>query len=155
MLDRLPRLGFFSDRRRPPILYSSVRLLPQERGEDYPEAFIMRGYTFQKTIDGTGIYVINDREEYKEWSIAALRTMARSTGLPDHLRDLAREALASIGETVEEEDPASETITRLYGVKVFQTLIKGRFFFKNKKGRRVYDSDLQKLEEKIIREGRG
>ena len=109
------------------------------------------GYKFTQPLKGV-IIIENDRGEYMSRSVEALRTMERSTGLPEPTRAMARDALQAFGlleEKVEDDVISSDTIATIAGVKVYQDLI-SRVFFIVLKGTRLFGS-LSDIERKIKR----
>lgn len=96
------------------------------------------------------IVIENDRGERKAWSVSALRIMASSTGLVDETREMARGALLKYGlleEKKPEEEPSSDTIVTIAGIKIYQGLFT-RVFFAIFGGTRMYGT-LSDIEKKI------
>lgn len=108
----------------------------------------MGDYKYSQTLTGD-IVIENDRGERRAWGVDALRIIEKSTGIADPIRDMARGALLEFGllEEKTEEEPSSDTIATIEGIKVYQGLFT-RAFFALFKGSRLYGS-LTNLERKI------
>lgn len=105
-------------------------------------------YSYGLSPDPRYIIIFNGSTR-KLYAISVLRFMARSTGLPGPVRDMAREALEYFHK--EERDPeeiVSDTIVTIEGIKVYLDLM-GKKFLATIAGKLVRRSDLSDLEKEI------
>lgn len=83
--------------------------------------------------------------ESKDWSVEALRLLARSPGL---LQEMAERALEEIGEEIKAPELDPGTIAQIRGVNVYQEPGKRLFFF-YREGEKIYRSSISEIEAEL------
>lgn len=104
-------------------------------------------YSFSSTWNNKIITIYNGKQS-RQFSPEALRMMARSTGLPEAVRDMAEQALRSIGEEIEAPELDPGTIAQIQGVNIYQEPGKRIFFFYRGK-KRIYKSSIAEIEAEL------